>query len=159
MVTPQEAKGLHLPCDSADFFTCEVIRCHQERLEEPDADHSNPVRSLIPASPTYEKLKEELEGAVPRVPQSSAPMGTTMTDIRSETSMPNHMSPPSAGHRAASHKDNSGAGGNIMTFVRTFQRSWAPELSCIAVLSPVMALEAHALLSAPVKRDPEAGRN
>lgn len=46
-----------------------------------------------------------------------------------------------------------------MTFVRTFQRSWPPELSCIAVLSPVMALEAHALLSAPVKQDPEAGRN
>ncbi|CAD7688490.1 unnamed protein product [Nyctereutes procyonoides] len=42
-----------------------------------------------PASPTYEKFKEELKVAILRRPQSSAPVGTTMVNIRSETSMPN----------------------------------------------------------------------
>ena len=42
-----------------------------------------------PASPTYEKLKEELKVAILGRPQSSAPVGTTMVNIRSETSMPN----------------------------------------------------------------------
>ncbi|XP_035584871.1 interferon-induced transmembrane protein 1-like [Zalophus californianus] len=41
--------------------------------------------------PTYEMLKEEHEVAVLGAPQSSAPMTTTVINIRSETAVPDHI--------------------------------------------------------------------
>nr|AEE02030.1 interferon-induced transmembrane protein 2 [Sus scrofa]AFG25599.1 IFITM2 [Sus scrofa]WGH58593.1 interferon-induced transmembrane protein 2 [Sus scrofa] len=41
--------------------------------------------------PTYEMLKEEHEVAVLGAPQTSAPVATTVINIRSETSVPDHV--------------------------------------------------------------------
>ncbi|XP_006741846.1 interferon-induced transmembrane protein 3 [Leptonychotes weddellii] len=41
--------------------------------------------------PTYEMLKEEHEVAVLGAPQSSAPVTTTVINIRSETAVPDHI--------------------------------------------------------------------
>ncbi|XP_007118702.1 interferon-induced transmembrane protein 3 [Physeter macrocephalus] len=47
------------------------------------------AHSVVP--PSYEMIKEEQEVAVLGAPQSQAPVATTVINIRSETSVPDHI--------------------------------------------------------------------
>ncbi|XP_035578820.1 interferon-induced transmembrane protein 3-like [Zalophus californianus] len=57
-----------------------------------NSQHFFPVaHNGVPPPPTYEMLKEEQEVAVLGAPQSSAPVTTTVINIRSETAVRDHI--------------------------------------------------------------------